>query len=581
MILTRLYEYYQRKQTGGQTLAPFGMEEKEIKYVIEITAEGHFINLSDVRGEKKRGRHSLVPQAFHRSGRDSWQTAYVLWDHTGYVCERSKSESSKDIESAKNQHASFVEQVKTVSYALPDNAGVQAVRRFYETNQLESLKEHDAWEECRTIDGCNITFRIAGEGDLICEHKDVQNYMRQLTLEVGAEEGVEGFCLVTGKEGPIARIHASTAIPGGQATGVLVGFQKSSGYDSYGKEQAFNAPVSYEAMLAYTTAFNYLKRSSNNSFHLGDMTVLFWASSPRGEQLETAFGGLIISPQDNPDMNVNEVSSLLKSISSGAPINPETDRFCILGLTPNSGRIAITLWEENNIGEIAKRIGQYLEDIFIIHPANAPEHLTLRQVLTATAFEDKMDNVVPGLQASVLNSIVKGTPFPMALFQQTMTRVRAEQGPRRKHAAVLKACMNRWAHHSTLGIIEEVKPMIDLEKQNTAYRLGRAFALLEKAQEEALPGLNATIADRCYGTASSSPAVVFPQLIKLHVHHLKKIIEIREIYFKRLMQEILATVTDFPAHLKLQEQGQFALGYYHQRQDFFSKKTADKEGEDE
>jgi CRISPR-associated protein Csd1 len=581
MILTRLYEYYQRKQASGHVLAPFGMEEKEIKYIIEIAIDGRFVNLSDVRGEKGRGKPSLVPQAFHRSGKDSWQTAYVLWDHTGYVCERSKSDSAKDTTLAKKQHESFREQVKTIAGALPDNRGVQAVRQFYENDQLESLKEDDAWEECRTIDGCNISFRIAGEGNLICEHEDVQGYMKRLTLNLASEEGEEGICLVTGKKGPIARIHASTAIPGGQATGVLVGFQKSSGYDSYGKEQAFNAPVSYEVMLAYTTAFNYLKRSLSNSFHIGDMTVLFWASSQRGEVLEKAFGGLIMPQRDDPDENANEIKSLFDSINSGVPINPERDRFCILGLIPNSGRIAVALWEESGIGEIEKRIRQYLEDFAIVHPVGAFEYLSLRQLLTATAFEDKMDNVTPGLQATVLGSIVKGTPFPRALFQQTLSRIRAEQGPRRKHAAVLKACMNRWARCSISDITEEVRPMLDLENQNTAYKIGRAFALLEKIQEEASPGLNATIRDRCYGTACSSPAAIFPQLIKLHFHHLKKLPKGKEIHFEKLMQETLGTVNEFPAHLVLQDQGQFALGYYHQRQDFFTKKVTNEEGGDE
>jgi CRISPR-associated protein Csd1 len=192
-----------------------------------------------------------------------------------------------------------------------------------------------------------------------------------------------------------------------------------------------------------------------------------------------------------------------------------------------------------------------------------------------------MDNVTPGLQAGVLSSIVKGTPFPRALFQQTLNRVRAEQGPRRKHAAVLKACVNRWARRSMFNVTEEVKPMLDSEDQNAAYRIGRAFALLEKTQEEASPGLNATIRDRCYGTACSSPAVIFPRLINLHTHHLKKLSKGKEIYFEKLMQEILSTVNDFPVHLTLQDQGQFALGYYHQRQDFFAKKSTDEEGGDE
>lgn len=125
--------------------------------------------------------------------------------------------------------------------------------------------------------------------------------------------------------------------------------------------------------------------------------------------------------------------------------------------------------------------------------------------------------------------------------------------------------------------------MLDLDNTSAAYRLGRLFAVLEKIQEEASPGLNATIRDRYYGAASSTPVAVFTTLLRLKNAHLKKLPQGRSVSFEKLLGEVLSAVTDFPAHLTLADQGRFALGYYHQRQAFFTKsdKTPSTESTEE
>jgi len=577
MILSRLYEYYTRKSAFDKSLPIFGMEEKEIKFVIEIDEDGRFINLSDMRDEKKKGHKYLVPHSAQRSGKKAWQTAYTLWDHTGYVCERAKSETEKDVQMASLQNQTFLEELERVADALPEHKGVAAVKKFYRTDGLSHLKQSETWKDCSTIDGCNITFRLAGSPSPICEDPGIQVYAQHHASEFADIVGA-GRCLVTGVRAPISRLHYATPVPGGQATGSLVSFQKSSGYDSYGMEQAQNAPVSPEAMFAYTTAINYLKTSPSNHVRLGNMTVLFWAASDGGADLEQSFSCFFAPQKDDPDKGTNTVRGLLESVRFGRYYKNAEDGFCILGLTPNSGRIAVSLWEDGTVKKTAERFARHFQDIEIVRPKNSQEYLTFMQFITATSLEDQVDRVAPNILTGVFASILNGTPYPVSFFQQVLRRVRAEQGPRRKHAAALKACINRWARANTFNA-KEVGIMLDQGFDETSYQLGRAFAVLEKIQKDSSPGLNATIRDRYYGAASTSPVTVFPQLIKLKNHHVAKLSKGQEVYYERLLGEIFGMVSELPAHLAMQEQGYFALGYYHQVQDLYTKKEKSEENE--
>ncbi len=116
---------------------------------------------------------------------------------------------------------------------------------------------------------------------------------------------------------------------------------------------------------------------------------------------------------------------------------------------------------------------------------------------------------------------------------------------------------------------------LDTSNTNVGYSLGRLFAALEKTQQDALPGVKATIRDRFYGSASSTPAAVFPTLIRTSKHHLAKLDDRQRIYRERLIGEIVDGIpAEFPDVLNLTDQGRFAIGYYHQMQDFFTKKTS-------
>jgi CRISPR-associated protein Csd1 len=145
-----------------------------------------------------------------------------------------------------------------------------------------------------------------------------------------------------------------------------------------------------------------------------------------------------------------------------------------------------------------------------------------------------------------------------------------------RRAAILKAYLIRNRN-------EEVSVALDKENHDEAYQLGRLFAVLEFAQTNALGELNRTVKDAYFSSAASTPASVFPRLIRLHNHHLEKLPTSPDAakrekkrtkgFFERLVQEICSHVAKFPSHLSLERQGLFYIAYFHQRQDFFTKRT--------
>jgi CRISPR-associated protein Csd1 len=224
--------------------------------------------------------------------------------------------------------------------------------------------------------------------------------------------------------------------------------------------------------------------------------------------------------------------------------------------------------------DLARRIRQHFEDIHVVRAPHDPEHLSLFRLLTACAIQNKADNIPPNLGGDIMRAILEGLPYPATWLYAAVQRCRAEQKVTYPRAAAIKACLNRTirrANRQSSQPEKEFGPMLDISNVNPAYRLGRLFAALEKIQEEASPGLNATIRDRYYGAASSTPVAVFTTLLRLKNHHLGKLSPGRAVQMEKLLGEILGGLTEFPRHLALPEQGRFALGYYHQRQAFFTR----------
>jgi CRISPR-associated protein Csd1 len=576
MILQALYDYYQRKAADPESgIAPEGFEWKGIPFVIVIDREGNFVSLEDTRegdGKKKKAKAFLVPAAEKRT---TGVKANLLWDNVEYAI-GANPRHRNDIETRKS---AFIKRIKDAFQYGESAEIVSPLTAFLQNNPLEQitakLPESETWKEAFETNA-NVVFRVLGAQDSsLCE--TLKPYITK--QKESGEDG--GMCLVSGESVPVARLHAAIkGVRDAQSSGAaLVSFNLPS-FTSYGKTQNFNAPISESVAFAYTTALNMmLVKESKNKVQVGDATTVFW--SEKQDFFEDVFPVLFAFPKkDDPDADVQAVKSLYEGIKSGHAQMDSKTRFYVLGLAPNSARISVRFWHTGSIAEFAGNIRRHFDDLEIIRSPKDSGHFSMFWLLSAMGHEGKVDNVPPNLSGQIFQSVITGGLYPATLLQQAIRRIRATQDVTRVQASILKASLNRYSRiYKTKA--KEITVALDPTNNNPGYRLGRLFAVLEKIQEEASPGINATIRDRFYGAASATPVSVFPQLLKLKNHHLSKLENAgRRVNFERMLAGVFDGIgTVMPSHLSMEDQACFAIGYYHQRQDFFKKKDSDNTNE--
>jgi CRISPR-associated protein Csd1 len=583
MILQALKEYYDRKAADPDSgIAAEGFERKEIPFLIVINRDGEFVNLEDTReklGKRMVAKTYMLPRSKTRTGSRSFETTFLLWDHIGYLFGQPEGDQK-----AARQHQTWLQSLKDLPQFLASDEGVRAVVRFYSNpGQIESFKAHVTWAECLKLPSCNMTFRLAGDEMPIACRAVVQSFVqttvsqKPVADEADDASEVERLCLVTGKTGQIARIHARTPID--KDTKSLVAFQRDSGYDSYGKEQCFNAPVCKAAEFAYTTGLNTLLKSKHQRIQVGDATTVFWSAKKSSFENEV-FLFFSELPKDDPDWSTDSVRTIYASIWNGTYVVPDDDaQFYILGLSPNSARIAVRFWQVATVKEIGRRFKQNVDDLSIVHGVKTDPALPIRKLLRAIAPREEVDRLPPNLCGDMVRSILAGLPYPQTLLQAAIRRIRAEHEISYPRAALIKACLNRSTRSNSPKKKEELHVALDLTNSNIGYRLGRLFATLERIQirkftQKGGREPNSTIRDKYYGSASGTPVAVFGTLIRLSNHHLADLENVGErINFEKRLGEIIGGINGFPSHLGLDDQGRFAIGYYHQMQDFFTKKN--------
>jgi len=572
MILHALTQYYQRKAKSDGGVASEGFENKEIPFIIVIDKQGQFIQLEDTRelkNKKKVARTFLVPKGLGRSGSKSYEVSNLLWDHYGYVLAYA---GEKGQEQADKQHVSFITKVNELKQELPDDAGVAAVAAFLASVEEKSKVMQAAnWAECAKVKGCNLSFRLVEEAvDLVCQSKAVQEYVSQAN-QVKSDNVQKGICLVTGKPAPIARLH--NAVKGVNAKPAPFTSVNLSAFESYGKEQGFIFPVGEQAMFEYTTALNTLL-AGENRFRIGDVTAICWSEKPN--PLEESIASLINGGgKDNPDAHIDAVKTLYKSLYNGKYTKPDgKEKFYLLGLSPNSARIVVRFWHETTVAALSESIAVWYDDLQMVRGENSPypEYMPLPRLLGNLVLDGKMENLQSDLIAQITDAVLNNRVLPVSLLQTALRRNKAEQKITYGRASLLKAYINRAIRAGRLKNMKELTMSLDRNRQDIGYVLGRLFAVLEKTQAEANPGLNATIADRYFGSASSTPIAVFGTLMRLLPHHLNKLeFEGRAVQLQWEIRQILEHCQRFPNHLNLEQQGLFAIGYYHETQFLFTK----------
>ncbi len=585
MILQALNAYYKR---SGE-LPREGWIRRGVDYIVVLNTEGYCTNIEPA-GEIKKGRsvprEMLVPaigkQAMKHT--NSGADANLLWDNASFALGSGKKGAQK-LNSFRNTMRDWLKE-------CDQDPGIKAIQLFCESLQTlpdslsDLLKRFQLGEEFSKRDPV-LVFRLVNDVEEVHARTTVSaTYEKQLALD--DPNPLMGNCLITGKHGvPIAPNETVIKnVWNAQPAGANIISFNARAFESYGKRNrnGENAPISKGASFAYTTALNHLL-TSRQRIQVGDASTVFWAEEEH--DLETALPDLFGEPpKDDPNRGTDALKALYQSVQYGKFTRGKVDtRFHVLGLAPNAARIAIRFWETAPAHELARRIARHYDDIKILRAPNDPEHLSLFRLLTALAVQGKADNIPPNLGGEVMRAILEGLPYPAPLLNLAVQRCRAEQKPTYARAAVIKASLNRLIRriNSTASSPEkEFQIMLDSTNANPAYRLGRLFATLEKIQEEASPGLNATIRDRYFGAASSTPVAVFTTLLRLKNHHLAKLHKGRAVQMERLIGEIMNGLDDFPRILALPDQGRFALGYYHQRQAFFTKHdntTTDNQGE--
>lgn len=596
MILQALTRLYSRLAEDPLYEVPQpGFSLQKISFRIVIRENGELVTVEDARVPDAKGKLQSAMIAVFGETKPSGSgiNPCTLWDNTMYLlgykvpdkdpvkAEKEAERAKKAFEGSKEHHIAKEKEVADPSYS--------AVCRFFERWSPEMALELPNLEDISTGFG---VFQILGQKKPVHEAPKVREWW-VAKLDDSNTSPVLAPCLLSGEVLPVARTHPKIkSVAGAQSAGATIVSFNSAAYKSYGKEQSYNAPISENSAFQYAAALNSLLTSSQSFKHrirIGDATTVFWTEKPT--ILEDCLADLFAgegegdTPESAQDEErLDQLQRLLSAVRGGtnyAELGDTETPFHILGLAPNVARLAVRFYHQSSMAELLDKLHDHYRCIEIIREFEQPkgkrkadsEFPPIWQFLLQTAREAK--EIPPLLGGALIRSVLTGTPYPEGLFSAVMRRIQADRSINYLRSAIIKATLVRNYH-------QEISIMLDPTNTNPAYLLGRLFAALEKTQEDALKSVNASLRDRFYSSASATPAAVIPRILRTYQHHLAKLSPGAKINRDRLVQEILSHIksSGFPSYLPIKDQGVFAIGYYHQRKDFFTSKKDDSSAEE-
>ena len=577
MILQALVDCYEALSASGKVARP-GWGPGKTSIALELTETGEisqaiFLKEEEEKGKKKE-KKVLVPKIFDLPApvkRTVGVAANFLCDNSSYILgfdDKGKPKRSLECFAAcKALHEKVLDGV--------ESPAAKAVLAFFQNWKPEKAREHPALQDYMNelLAGGNLIFRY--DGQFVHEDPAIRQAWQEYYDQSG--DGPDMVCLVTGNTGPVENIHPSVkGVQGAQSSGAALVSFNAPAFCSYGKEQNLNAPTSKYAAFAYTSALNYLIASPEYSSRVGDTTVLFWAKNGNPEYSSIfnwgIFGG-------TAPYNEHELRSMIQNLCKGQAViyeetllDPDMD-FYILGLAPNAARLSVRFFLHNHFGSILQNVQAHYDRLEIVKPSFEKfETLPVWKLLSETVNQNSREKEpVPTLAGETLRAILNNTRYPATLLNGVTIRIRAERKITWGRAAILKAYYLQNTHPDVPK--EVLMVSLNPESKNPYYTLGRLFSVLEAVQSAANPGINATIKDRYFNSASATPSIVFPTLLNLSEKHRKKLTAGQRIHYEKQIMELLAVLGEsFPARLSLPQQGTFQLGYYHQTQERYQKK---------
>ncbi|WP_250459460.1 type I-C CRISPR-associated protein Cas8c/Csd1 [Microbulbifer litoralis] len=595
MILSALDGYYHRLvESGEEGIAPVGFSQEKISYALILAENGSLVDVQDIRdtrGKKPVPAILTLPQPPKRSVNIA---PCFLWDKSAYVLGVASAEDAKSRKRAIETHQAF----KNIHQELLEGCespALKALLAFLDWWTPEMFAESPLFSESM-LDG-NFVFRLDGEKAYLHECQEA-HFLRQAMLQ--QSESPSKVCLVSGERRPVALLHPSIkGVYGAQTAGASIVSFNLDAFTSYGHSQGQNAPISEQAAFAYITVLNHLlRKGSRQRLQLGDTSVVFWAEADSASQAEKAEGVFadLLNPSATDASETAKLRPALDAVVKGRPlreIDPEledTTRLYILGLAPNASRLSVRFWETGLLHSFAERLGQHYRDMKLTPLPWKTEpsvwRLLLQTVPHREGSQPKSDDIPPQLAGEMTRAILTGRCYPRSLLSNLIMRMRADGDLSPLRVALCKAVLTRESRIANKAKEKEISMSLDTDNADPGYLLGRLFAALEDIQQSALGrDINATIRDRYYGAASATPASIFPVLVRNAQHHLGRLRKDNRgaaVNLEKDVNEIVDKLpASFPKSLRIEAQGRFAIGYYHQNKARFSgQKSNVKEGEE-